>query len=425
MMKTKQRCKAIALCVAALLMMTACGGGGASDGAAQPVSGLAQSQTTSGAAQASDAPEMPETSDVSEAPDAPDASKTPEVSQAPAPTLPVEPVWVVQPKYDVLNAFYDGDVTTAKRDGDWYLLDKTGKELKRLPFDQTYLAAHVGAEALDDDVTKEVVIYSFMGGLAKMDERHSDGNSAALGFIDETGAVAIDLAASKEESDAPITMVVGSKAGAFSGEYVWEAPASVMAWNQDTFKFIDKSGETAFYPPQGEIYRTRSFSEGLCGQVMADGSIRYLNSNGEIAFTVEGSYSDCGDMKNGYAWFTTTENTEGLLDKTGKVVLAPAYAAVGDVNEEGICSFADPDTGLRGLMKTDGTVVLPATYKVLYTPNEGVAYFSLDGETYGLINTQGDVVVEPRMQRVSTSKGGVCMAQVDGKWGFFKNPLMA
>ena len=130
-------------------------------------------------------------------------------------------------------------------------------------------------------------------------------------------------------------------------------------------------------------------------------------------------------MKNGYAWFTTSAGTEGLMDRSGAIVLEPVYAGVGDVNEDGVCSFQDSATGLKGLMKTDGSVVLPAEYKDFYTPREGLAYFSMDGVSYGLLNAQGEVVVEPKFESISSPYGGICLAKENGKWGFFKSPLEA
>ncbi len=111
------------------------------------------------------------------------------------------------------------------------------------------------------------------------------------------------------------------------------------------------------------------FSKGLAA-VMKEGKIGFINAKNEVVIPFQYDYSDDCRMldfgylfHDGYCPMTNAEGDLGLIDKTGRWVVEPAYDEIWAQHESG-CRIVIAD-GKYGLLDAAGAIVYPAEYRFI------------------------------------------------------------
>lgn len=239
----------------------------------------------------------------------------------------------------------------------------------------------------------------------------------ALGFIDEKGNEVIkakyQAAFNFNEGYASVLLdedwgVINNK-----GEMVIEPRFSgpMMFYNGlakfklerglfSTYGFVNTKGDTIIYP---SFEKASNFSDGLCMASKDGQNYGYINTKGEwviqptmplesaIKINGEYDYSD-KDFSNGHI-AVMQERKFGLMDKTGKLVLACTFDFIGQF-AEGLAP-ARKDT-LYGYIDLKGNWIVKPAYSSAEAFHHGLAAVSLgdySDRKYGFINREGKVVI--------------------------------
>lgn len=107
-------------------------------------------------------------------------------------------------------------------------------------------------------------------------------------------------------------------------------------------------------------------------------------------------------------------NSYGLMNSTGKVIIPPTYRAMGKFND-GLSRVQSG--GKAGYIDTQGKVAIPMIYDSTEDFNSGVAVVR-NGEKYGLINTSGKLVLPIKYDRIGAYSDGLIGVVLNGKAGF-------
>lgn len=135
------------------------------------------------------------------------------------------------------------------------------------------------------------------------------------------------------------------------------------------------------------------FSEGLCpyGYKPQSQTVGYLDREGTVTVT-PGDAMECGAFENGYATAQATKDgLYGIIDKTGKWVVEPRFAFLGDFRK-GEASATGPDL-LTGTVDTAGNWVVKPTnaYDFIYKIHDD-RYLAQSSQGYDLIDKTGLVL---------------------------------
>jgi hypothetical protein len=268
-----------------------------------------------------------------------------------------------------------------------------------------------------------------------------------VGFIDQTGRVVI-----KPTVEGPIDQVgdfvdglarVGDegyidKSGKWviKGKYIWsddfsDGLARVGIWDpvkkyESITLYLDKTGvEVARVPG----LRAREFAEGLA--------------------PYEGEHKPgIRRFEPGRFVYLDFLGPEGFIDRTGKIVIQPTFAAVGPFVGglaravlDGYCHIATPDGGRQGSPTSGipgdcggapedavlpcGTGFIDASGKFVIQPHFESARDFKDGlaairlrDKWGFIDKAGRVVINPEFEEAQSFSEGLAAAKKGGKWGF-------
>ena len=116
----------------------------------------------------------------------------------------------------------------------------------------------------------------------------------------------------------------------------------------------------------------------------------------------------------------------GLIDKTGKMVVAPQFKKVLDFTE-GLAAYNDLATDRWGFIDATGKPVIPAKYNLAFPFADGLAAVRI-GAKFGCINRSGDLVVVAKFAGISQFSEDLAATlfeqDVQGThiraWGFIK-----
>jgi hypothetical protein len=180
------------------------------------------------------------------------------------------------------------------------------------------------------------------------------------------------------------------------------------------FAEVDISGKSALIDLQGHIVLEPKYSRALPFSTdtfwVSDGARRPLNGAGfDELVTVYGSVSLNTQV--------TTDGTWKLVDRTGHPIPTPEITSI---------QYLDPDddklmwarANLRwGLMKTDGTWLVPPTYEEVRGLADGRAAVRLAGK-WGYIDSAGTTVIAPAFQQAWRFGNGLAAVQLGDRWGY-------
>jgi hypothetical protein len=204
-------------------------------------------------------------------------------------------------------------------------------------------------------------------------------------------------------------------------------------------------------PPKYEM--ARGFSEGLWS-VQKNGLWGFVDSTDNVV--VDFQYLKTTLYQDGMAFVQTSADLWGLIDKQGKYLIKPKFNLdpyslySGEFRISDLICFQSGDKygflnlsgdiqippiyteaqnfsedlavvksgDFMGCVDTQGSWVIPPCYKKIFSFYRGYATFKSDNGMYGLINSNGDVVLEPVYEFLFRNVEGLTGVYVDGKCGF-------
>jgi len=105
----------------------------------------------------------------------------------------------------------------------------------------------------------------------------------------------------------------------------------------------------------------------------------------------------------------------GVIDRSGQVVIQPKFDWVMGFHE----GVAIAQVGHKnGIIKKDGSWVLPPTYVFLHSMSESRAAFSKDRNKWGYLDENGKLVIEPQFDNAGDFDGGLAQVEVQGRLGY-------
>lgn len=314
----------------------------------------------------------------------------------------------------------------------YFYVDKTGKRVGRQTFDDAgsysegLAAVKIGESYGYIDKTGTVAIkphyvsaHEFHEELALVTPVAAQGTEHSHelgGFIDKSGKLVINLTDSHAweiEDDSHFS----------------EGLAPIFIGCR--YGFIDRRGVVVI-PPLFET--ARSFSDGLAVVKMA-GQYGFIDKTGKLV--IQPQFDLVGDFSEGLApvlrlshsrlilraphdknqFFSLADHefsgsTYGFIDRNGDWVIQPQFEVCDLQNHmNGIESF---DTVGRPIWKVSLLSRQPFN-NIRFT--EGVASVWRRGK-YGLIDTVGTIVVEPKFDRIGPFSGGLAPALINSHYGF-------
>ncbi len=105
----------------------------------------------------------------------------------------------------------------------------------------------------------------------------------------------------------------------------------------------------------------------------------------------------------------------GAINAEGRWVVQPVYSGC-NVYGDSNCIVVEKDES-EGLLDMDGNVILPCSLDKIYSFTDGMACAQKDGKS-GVISKDGNWIIQPEFEDVEIPYEGLAAAKKDAKWGF-------
>jgi hypothetical protein len=144
----------------------------------------------------------------------------------------------------------------------------------------------------------------------------------------------------------------------------------------------------------------------------------YMDKSGKIVIRCsvphKGYSCFLGRFSGGRAIQGVKSGTErfGIIDASGKIVLAPSYDLIGEFSE-GLAGFHREPREPYGYLKLDGTVAIEPKYQKVQSFSEGLAWV-LQDDLWSAINPKGNVVIPAKFLNAHPFEGGVAPVLLGG-----------
>ncbi|CAH1202551.1 hypothetical protein PAECIP111893_01829 [Paenibacillus plantiphilus] len=180
--------------------------------------------------------------------------------------------------------------------------------------------------------------------------------------------------------------------------------------DKEGFLSIENSNIPIKYDAAGE------FNEGLC-PIKIDNLWGAINKRDEVI--ISPIYQRVWHFSEGWVQAKTIENVIQFLDAEGVVQLQYTDVSVGHFSH-GLAFFTDKKTERNGYINKEGELVISSSlFSSGYQFTEGLApawHYSADKQC--VINTSGDIVIEPVYDSIGFFSEGLCTFERNGKTGY-------
>lgn len=175
----------------------------------------------------------------------------------------------------------------------------------------------------------------------------------------------------------------------------------------DMMGYINTKGEMVIRLTGFEPRCFGGFSEGLA-VIFQDGKVGYMNTSGEIV--IEPQFDFAYSFSEGRA-AVLKDGKWGFINTSGEMISQPQWDDIIPFAEG---MFAEKsESGFEGW--TVGGVDFDEAWAGAFTFSDGLAAVKKDGQ-WGYINTDGEVVVQPRWTQANSFSGGYAAVQDDTGW---------
>ena len=180
----------------------------------------------------------------------------------------------------------------------------------------------------------------------------------------------------------------------------------------------DKAGTYYVYDSKGERkaeikdYTCLSINENYIIAKNSEDRYGYLDITGNPV--IDFKYLECEDFENGKAIAIDSEGTH-IIDDKGNIVLTTTedYLEIETPDENGLCLIRTNDG--YGLIDLNGNVVVEPIYDEINNFYDGLAKVELD-ELYGYINTKGEIIIPIEYEEAVAFTDGIAPVKKDEYW---------
>jgi len=185
--------------------------------------------------------------------------------------------------------------------------------------------------------------------------------------------------------------------------------------NTPKYTFIDEKGEVVF----NKTYASVSvFSEGLAWVSPNNSYPTAIDKNGKEQFSIKNA-ERVKIFKDGLSAYSVKDSISekwGFVDSSGKTVIQPQFYDTGNFSED-LCAVKNEDGNWKYIDKK-GVVKFQQSFRTASDFLNGKTIVSDNfEEKFGLINSEGSVVLEPTLDSIVYDKKDF-LVKKEGKWGW-------
>lgn len=290
--------------------------------------------------------------------------------------------FVIDPQFDAAGSFSEGVAWVSLENKKERLIDRSGKFLSELEFDEVFYAH----------------FQKFPKNIAAVKQDNK------WGFVNRKGEMEITPQFDRVEF------------GLFNG--------FMIVFKDSKYGYVAENG--SIIEPQFVI--ANQFSEGLAA-VSKDNKWGYIDQTG--TFVIPPQYTNAFRFAHGVAW-VFKGRVWGLIDKKGKPVSEPQFESVNEFSE-GLAAVAIVGEDFRyrwGYTDTTGKLVIPTKFTSASPFREGLAQVTTDDST-GFIDISGNFIYKHKISRNENPdyyheandgdrfyQDGLVAVRKEGIWGY-------
>lgn len=365
---------------------------------------------------------------------------------------------VIPNQYEYIEQF-NHDIAKAKKNGFWGFIDKTGKEVFALKYENMRDISPFLSIAADKDSKGYTIaillnkknktaktyrrIEKFYGGLAKVIDVN---NIQQIGFINEIGEEVIPVQYDER--------ILADRDGHFQNGFL---QLEQYKENKPKYGLMDKTGKIII--PIDYDYRisTQYLANGL-SRIEKDKKFGFVDKTGKIVVPIE--YDGVGQFENGLAEIVKNKQSalinqkgeivfpfsdydirnilnenrihvyknhkHGIIDLQGDIILPIEYDEIFDF-EDSLATVKKNEK--NGVVDLDGRIIVPIIYDISIHPfKNGLAEVREDWKR-GLVNLSGEIVLPIEYHRIGDFKNGFAVIEhpsgdgvIDQKLNFILPP---
>lgn len=182
------------------------------------------------------------------------------------------------------------------------------------------------------------------------------------------------------------------------------------------FGYIDEKG---IYIINATYITGTSFSEGLACVVPENGSPTYIDTKGQIKFTLKDAQK-ASLFREGMALFSQLDKEGtiqwGYVDNTGTVKIIPQFSDA-RLFSEGMAAVANKE-GKWGFIDAKGSIVINYQFEGAGSFRDGLCIV-YDGKQYGYIEKTGKYKINPQFEDANPFSEGKALVAMNGrKYGY-------
>ncbi|MCU0435207.1 MAG: WG repeat-containing protein [Bacteroidia bacterium] len=180
--------------------------------------------------------------------------------------------------------------------------------------------------------------------------------------------------------------------------------------------YIDEEGK---YVIQPKYKMATVFSEGIAWVVEENGAPVAINKEGKTLFTLQNA-DEVNNFHDGMAAFSIADSTGskwGFVDKEGKIIIAPQFAAVMHFSE-GLCAVANRKNKW-GFINPKGELSINYQFDIAGIFENEKAAVGLNNKV-GIIDADGKYKINPQFGRIYIDDE-IFLVEQNGKWGWCDN----
>lgn len=179
--------------------------------------------------------------------------------------------------------------------------------------------------------------------------------------------------------------------------------------------FINEKGKLVIEPQFDETYWF--FGDSVCYAKIGERK-GLINTNGEYVVELDKSIVWVYRFNNGVASYRTENGKEGIINKSGEIVLPAIYKKVWSDNANG---FVIEDTlGNRGYVNAQGDFIVPCRYDAVNGFNEGLMVVATSNKC-GYVDSTGVWVIDSIYDDARAFGNGLARVRLNDKWRFIDN----
>lgn len=169
------------------------------------------------------------------------------------------------------------------------------------------------------------------------------------------------------------------------------------------YGYINTTGKFVI-PPQWDY--AGAFDDSGLGYIVKNKERGYIDENGNIVISPQ--FDDCQGSFSEDLQAVSRNGKWGFIDKSGKFVIAPKYESAGNF-VQGVAAVKI-DGEWKYINKNEETVF--ESISLASTFSEGYAVFKDEG--YGLLDKDGNIILDPKYHMCTAVKNGLTLVQEGG-----------